>query len=47
MKIDCPKCGQELIPLEPYDENGVYIYWCNVCNVDIRIDDNKEKEVNK
>lgn len=41
-KINCPKCGKELIRLEPYYEEGVYEYWCDNCNIDITIEDNKE-----
>lgn len=41
--IDCPVCGQTLIPLEPYDEDNVRDYWCDKCNIDIHITIN-EKE---
>lgn len=39
-KINCPKCGKELIRLEPYDEFAVYEFWCDNCNLDITILDN-------
>ena len=42
-KINCPKCGKELIRLEPYDGN-VYEFWCDDCNIDIIIEDNEEDE---
>ena len=42
-KINCLKCGKELIRLEPYDE-GVYEFWCDDCNIDITIEDNEEDE---
>ena len=42
-KINCPKCGKELIRLEPYGEN-VYEFWCDDCNIDITIEDNEEDE---
>lgn len=29
--VNCPKCGKELIRLEPY-ETGVYEFWCDNCN---------------
>lgn len=40
-KINCPKCGKELIRLEPYEE-GVYEFWCDDCNIDITIEENFE-----
>lgn len=40
-KIYCPKCGKELIRLEPYEE-GVYEFWCDDCNIDITIEENEE-----
>lgn len=36
----CPMCGKELIRLEPF-KTGVYEFWCDECNVDIVITDNK------
>ena len=47
MKIYCPKCNQELIPLEPYERDGLYEYWCNICDLDIQIIDHKEEESEK
>lgn len=43
--LECPICGKELSPLEPYDEDGKYNYWCDTCDVDICIKDNKEPQV--
>lgn len=40
--INCPKCGKELIRLEPYEE-GVYEFWCDDCNIDITIEENEEE----
>ncbi len=40
-KINCPKCGKELIRLEWFEE-GVYEFWCDDCNIDITIEDNSE-----
>lgn len=45
-KLDCPRCGKELIRLEPYEECE-YDFWCDKCNLDITIIDNDlEKECN-
>ena len=41
-KINCPKCGKELIRLEPFEE-GVYEFWCDECNIDITIEENEEE----
>ena len=38
---NCPKCGKQLVRLEPY-EKGVYEYWCDDCNTDIRIEAEEE-----
>lgn len=35
----CPKCGAELIRLEPYVE-GIDKFWCHNCNIDITVDHN-------
>ena len=40
-KINCPKCGKELIRLQPY-MTGVYKFWCDDCNIDISIHDREE-----
>lgn len=40
-KINCPKCGKELIRLEPYEE-GVYEFWCDDCNLDITVTNNEQ-----
>lgn len=45
--LECPVCGKDLAPLEPYDEDGKYKYWCDTCNIDICIKDNEEKENEK
>lgn len=37
--VNCPKCGKELIRLEPY-ETGIYEFWCDYCNLDIVVTDN-------
>ena len=42
-KINCPKCGKELIRLEPFEE-GTYEFWCDSCNLDITIEENEEDE---
>ena len=42
--LDCPKCGQGLIRLEPILDEGIYEYWCDDCNIDISIVDNNEYE---
>ena len=41
--FDCPICGQTLINLNTPNtiENGFHHFWCNVCNIDIEIDENK------
>ena len=41
-KINCPKCGKELIRLEPFEE-GVYEFWCDECKIDITIEENEEE----
>lgn len=38
-KFNCPKCGKELVRLEPYEE-GKFEYWCDKCNIDIAIENN-------
>ena len=35
-KINCPKCGKELINLTPTYKNNSY-YWCDDCYLEIRI----------
>lgn len=40
-KISCPKCGKELIRLEPFDE-GTCEFWCDDCNIDITIKEHFE-----
>ena len=37
----CPKCGKQLVRLEPY-EKGVYEYWCDDCNTNIKIEAEEE-----
>lgn len=41
--FDCPICGQTLINLNTPKtiESGFHHFWCNVCNIDIEIDENK------
>lgn len=41
-KINCPKCGKELIRLEPYEYVDVSEFWCDDCNIDITIEENEE-----
>ena len=41
--ISCPVCGQQLIPLEPYDDDNTRDYWCDKCNIDIHITINKKE----
>ena len=40
--FDCPICGQTLINLNTPDtvKNGFHHFWCDVCNIDIEIDEN-------
>lgn len=40
--IYCPKCGMQLINLSEDDERkmGVHRFWCNICDLDITIEDN-------
>ena len=41
--VYCPKCGKQLIRLEPYESDDEYEFWCDACDIDIRITDNKIK----
>lgn len=41
-KVNCPKCGKELIRLEPFEE-GIYEFWCDEDNIDITIEENEEE----
>lgn len=44
-KVYCPKCGKALIRLEPYDDDDTtYDFWCDTCNLDITIVDNKQNK---
>ena len=51
-KIYCPLCQQRLIRLECVNritgeigfDPGVYEYWCDKCDLDICITNNKEQE---
>lgn len=45
-KSSCPKCGKELIRLEPYSTKGVSEFWCDDCNIKITIDDKNREELN-
>ena len=45
-KSRCPKCGKELIRLEPYSTKGVSEFWCDDCNIKITIDDKNRDELN-
>lgn len=42
-KCNCPYCDKELIRLEPF-EPGKYDFWCDDCDIDITIINNKETE---
>lgn len=42
-KLYCPNCNKSLIRLEPF-EDGISEFWCDKCNIDIRIEDNNEIE---
>lgn len=39
--LDCPICGKQLIRLEPYEDNE-YEFWCDTCNIDIKITESME-----
>lgn len=43
-KIKCPCCGKELIRYEPFVK-GIYRFWCDVCDVNIQVIDNKERKM--
>lgn len=45
-KTRCPKCRKELIRLEPYSTKGVSEFWCDDCNIKIRIADTNRYELN-
>ena len=36
-KLNCPNCGKELIPLEPFSDGNTHEFWCDDCNIDITI----------
>ena len=42
--VYCPVCKKHLIRLEPTVNDVDYMYWCDDCNIDIQITDNKAKE---
>lgn len=42
-KIYCPVCKKRLIRLEPF-EGARYEFWCDTCDLDIDIHDNKEED---
>lgn len=43
LKIRCPFCDKELIPLEPYQKKKIN-FWCDDCDVDIEITKNKKED---
>ena len=45
-KVNCPKCGRGLIRLEPF-EDDIYEFWCDKCDLDIKITNNKTEKESK
>lgn len=43
--INCPVCGQTLVRLDE-DCNGHSEYWCDICHLNIAIEDDRFEEVN-
>ena len=40
--LNCPCCGKQLVNLEEgHEERGLFRYWCDVCDIDVTIDVNK------
>lgn len=35
--VHCPKCGKQLIRLEPIYTDDICEYWCDDCDIDIEI----------
>lgn len=42
--VYCPKCKKRLIRLEPYNSDNEYEFWCDKCDIDILITDNKKEK---
>lgn len=40
-KMNCPKCGKELIRLEPY-QPGLYLFLCDDCDLELTVWNKKE-----
>ena len=45
-KMRCPKCGKELIRLEPF-QSDTYEFWCDGCNIELYIFKKEEYEMVK
>jgi hypothetical protein len=46
-KIDCPLCGMTLVDLNEGDPDvaeNEHAYWCDECDIDIAIIDNKDED---
>jgi transcription elongation factor Elf1 len=41
--LNCPVCGRQLVNLadEKTKKAGVHHFWCDVCDIDVYIDENK------
>lgn len=43
--IYCPTCNKQLIRLEPYEDGDTeYEFWCDNCDIDIKITKNAREE---
>ena len=41
--VNCLICGKQLIDLS-LDEENFHEYWCDECNIDIRVKESEEDE---
>lgn len=41
--LNCPVCGRQLVNLMGKEarEAGFHHFWCDVCDIDVNIDENK------
>jgi transcription elongation factor Elf1 len=41
--LNCPVCGRQLVNLmsEEARKAGFHHFWCDVCDIDVNIDENK------